>query len=204
VSLFRRGSNDAFTAFATDQIKAMTAARSNTVTPGAEPVAWAPLGAVAERLFTDVRRACTLGQLDATTTQVALVLRTALIHQQETMAASGQRRVTRIDTVASEPFGGQAASAADRALVVRFTVTGGLGVATLGDDLDAQLEVLPTRTWFEIWRLARPADAAPVEPAAKCSNCGAPANGLTTCAYCGASLVSPATDYAVETIEWLA
>jgi hypothetical protein len=204
VSLFRRDGNQALVAFANEQIKAATEARSGVGASAADLVGWAPLGAMAEQLFTAVRRACTLGQLDATTTEVAPVLRVALIHQQETMAASGKRRVTRIDSVTSEPFGGQVFTAADRTVVVRFKVAGGLGEATLGDDLDAQLAVLPTRTWFEIWRLARPADASPVEPAATCSNCGAPSNGLTTCAYCGTSLVKPATDYAVNTIEWLA
>ena len=88
--------------------------------------------------------------------------------------------------------------------------TRGLGMikralnASVANDLDAQLAVLPSRTWFEIWRLDRPAGAPPVEPAATCTNCGAPGNGLTSCRYCGTQLCQVPSDFAVGSIEWLA
>lgn len=213
MNLFGRRGDDALTAFATEQIKAAGgsgapatagSASGGSASGASAGTEWAPIATMAEDLFTAVRRACTLGDLDPVAARIATALRTSLNRQQETMAVAGKRRVTRIDQVTAGPFGGQPASAEDRTIIVRYAVSGGLGEVTLGDDLDAALEVLPARTWFEIWRLSRPADAAPVEPAATCRNCGAPGNGLSTCKYCGTSLAQLPTDFAVESIEWLA
>jgi hypothetical protein len=218
VGLFGRRSDDALTAFANEQIKAAVAstptagptgsARPTDATgaPSTGPTAagWAPLAATAVELYTAVRLASTRGDLSAVAGRIGPELQKSLVHQQETMAATGKRRITRIDEVTAEPFNGQPPGPDDRILVVRYRVQGGIGEAELGDDLEAQLQVLPTRGWLEIWRLARPEDAPPLASAATCSNCGAPSNGLAVCRYCGTSLVAPATDYAVQTIEWLA
>jgi hypothetical protein len=209
VNLFRGRGNDALTAFANEQIQALAgtaggSARASGPASGVDDAASTSLAAMAVELFTAVRRACTLGDLTPVADRIAPDLRKALIHQQETLAAAGNRRITRIDQVSAGAFNGQIPGPEDRMMVVRYKVSGGLGEAKLGDDLDAQLGVLPARTWVEIWRLARPADAPAVEPATTCPNCGAPSNGLAACRYCGTSLLATATDFAVESIEWLA
>ena len=218
MTLFRRRGNDALAAFASEQIQAVagtaqlagtagtagTAGASASGSAAADDAAWTSSAAVAVQLFTAVRRACTLGDLTAVADRVAPDLRKALIHQQETMAAAGRRRVTRIDQVSAEAFNGQVPSPGDRTMIVRYQVCGGLGEAVLGDDLDGQLVVLPSRTWVEIWRLARPEDAPAVEPVGTCPSCGAPSNGLATCHYCGTSLLTTPSDFAVQSIEWLA
>jgi hypothetical protein len=209
MSLFRGRGDDALTAFANEQIQALASAVPGSAGPAGPAgvdgdAAWTSVAAMAVDLFTAVRRASTLGDLGAVTDRIAPDLRKALIHQQETLAAAGNRRITRIDQVTAGAFNGQIPGAADRMMVVRYAVSGGLGVAPLGEDLDAQLAVLPARNWVEIWRLARPADAPAVESAVTCGNCGAPSNGLATCRYCGTSLLTPATDFAVQAIEWLA
>lgn len=207
VSLFNRRDQTALTAFATEQVNAALAGDGASRPPAAsspDDPGWVMVSAMAEQIFTDVRRACTVGDLGSVSGRIAADLAAALGRQQDTMAAQGQRRVTRIDSVTARPLGGQAPSAEDRTMVIRYAVTGGLGNAVLGDDLDAQLAVLPSRTWFEIWRLDRPAGAPPVEPAATCTNCGAPGNGLTTCRYCGTQLCQVPSDFAVGSIEWLA
>ena len=207
MSLFNRRDQNALTAFAAEQIKAASAgvgAGRPPAAPSSDDPAWVMVSAMAEKLFTDVRRACTVGDLGSVSGRIATDLVEALGHQQDTMAAQGRRRITRIDRVTAGPFGGQVPSAEDRAMVIRYAVTGGLGETPLGDDLDAQLAVLSSRTWFEIWRLDRPAGAPPVEPAATCTNCGAPGNGLTSCRYCGTKLCPVPSDFAVGSIEWLA
>jgi hypothetical protein len=214
VSLFggRGRGGDALTAFANEQIKAMADSTKGSATSaggaggagGAGDAGWTSLAAVAVQLFTAVRRASTLGDLVPVQDRIAPDLRAALIRQQETMAAGGRRRVTRIDQVSAEAFNGQVPGPADRVMVVRYKVAGGLGEAVLGDDLDAQLAVLPSRTWVEIWRLSRPPDAPALEPVGTCPSCGAPSNGLATCHYCGTSLLTTPSDFAVASIEWLA
>jgi hypothetical protein len=209
VSLFRGRANDSLTAFANEQIKAASTAAGGAPGTGSGPAgadnpAWAPLATVAVDLFTAVRTACTQGDLTSVSGRIGADLLKSLIHQQETMAAGGKRRVTRIDQVAAEAFNGQVPGPDDRMMIVKYRVSGGLGEATLGDDLQAQLAVLPGRSWIEIWRLARPEDAPALALVATCPNCGAPGNGLAACRYCSTSLTATATDYAVQTIEWLA
>jgi hypothetical protein len=215
VSLFGGRGGDSLTAFANEQIKAMADTAKGSATSaggargaggagGAGDAGWTSLAAVAVQLFTAVRRASTLGDLVPVQDRIAPDLRAALIRQQETMAAGGRRRVTRIDQVSAEAFNGQVPGPADRVMVVRYKVAGGLGEGVLGDDLDAQLAVLPSRTWVEIWRLSRPPDAPALEPVGTCPSCGAPSNGLVTCHYCGTSLLTTPSDFAVASIEWLA
>ena len=210
MSLFRGRGNDALTAFANEQIKAVASSvarpggTSGGGTSGPDDPTWTPLGAMAVGVFTAVRAACTHGDLSTVSNQIGPDLLKSLIRQQDTMAAGGKRRVTRIDQVTAEGFNGNVPGPDDRMMVVKYRVSGGIGELRLGDDLDAQLAVLPTQSWVEIWRLARPEDAPAVVLAATCPNCGAPGNGLATCRYCGTNLTATATDWAVQTIEWLA
>jgi hypothetical protein len=158
----------------------------------------------AASLFRDVRAAFNTGSLDPVAGRLSPEL-TAIMGKQLQYATTiaRQQNMTSIDDLSVELLGIDAASTGEILTVVRYDVVGRLGEIVLNAAVPAatQLAALPQRSWFEIWRLARPAGISTPPPATVCSSCGAPATGETHCRFCHALLVDATVGFHVVGVE---
>ncbi|MGH8890836.1 MAG: TIM44-like domain-containing protein [Acidothermaceae bacterium] len=152
-------------------------------------------------LFRDVRSAYSDGNLDRVTGRIAPEL--AAIFERQSRFLTGERTMSAVDAVAAELHGVEMGSDGELRTVVRFDVTGRLGAVALSADLPpaTQLAGLPTRHWFEIWRLSRPCGFTTPPPATNCPSCGAPSTGESHCHYCNALLIDATANFRVDAIE---
>jgi hypothetical protein len=158
----------------------------------------------ASSLFRDVRAAFNTGSLDSVAGRLSPELTAIMGKQlQYATATARQQNLTSIDDLSVALLGLDVGSAGEILTVVRYDVVGRLGLVMLNATVPAatQLAGLPQRSWFEIWRLARPAGISTPPPAAVCSSCGAPATGETHCRFCHALLVDATVGFHVVGIE---
>jgi hypothetical protein len=155
-------------------------------------------------LFLDVRAAVSGGSIDPVAGRLSPHL-TALIGNQLRYAVESghELSMSSIDHVTAALRGAEALSDGDLVCLVRFDVAGRLGPVALLSDLApaAQLAAMPTRTWYETWRLARPAGVTSPPLPQECPSCGAPASGETHCHYCHSLLVDATAQFRVQSIE---
>lgn len=155
----------------------------------------------ATALFCDVRAAFSEGALDRVAGRVSSELIAAF--DRRSRLVTSERTMSAIDAVSAQLQGAELSSAGEVHTIVRFDVTGRLGVVLLTGDLTPQTQLagLPTRHWFEIWRMSRPLGSATPPPATNCPSCGAPATGESHCHYCNALLIDAAANFRVDAIE---
>ena len=155
----------------------------------------------ATALFRDVRSAYSQGHLDTVAGRISPGL--VAIFDRQSRFLTSERTMSAIDSVTAELHGIEMASDGELRTVVRFDVTGRLGVVALSADVPpaTQLTALPTRRWFEIWRLSRPCGFATPPPATNCPACGAPITGESHCHYCNALLIDATANFRVDAIE---
>jgi hypothetical protein len=158
----------------------------------------------AAALFRDVRNACNDGSLDAVAGHVGGEFAAAFAKRARFMTTTSHRRdMSAIDAVTPQLHGMEVRPDGSVLAVVRFDVVGRMGQIALDADVApaSQLAGLPTRSWYEIWRLARPAGVATPPAATSCPTCGAPAAGGSHCRYCGTLLVDAGASFVVESVE---
>jgi hypothetical protein len=158
----------------------------------------------ATSLFLDVRAALTAGSIDPVSGRLSPQMTASLGNQLHYAVESGHELgMSSIDTVTAVLRGVEALSTGDLTCLVRLNVTGRMGPVSLISDVPppVQLAALPTRTWYETWRLSRPAGGASPPLPTACPSCGAPASGETHCHYCHSLLVDATTGFRVQSIE---
>jgi hypothetical protein len=158
----------------------------------------------AQALFLDVRAALSAGSIDPIAGRLSPEL-TAMNGKQLQYAVSAAHQLTMssIDQVTPTLRGAEPLSNGDLMCVVRYEVVGRMGPVALTGDVPpaTQLAAMPQRSWFETWRLSRPAGVTTPPPPTACPNCGAPATGETHCHFCHALLVDAAEQFRVDSIE---
>jgi len=101
----------------------------------------------ATALFRDVRSAYSQGHLDTVAGRISPGL--VAIFDRQSRFLTSERTMSAIDSVTAELHGIEMASDGELRTVVRFDVTGRLGVVALSADVPpaTQLTALPTRHW---------------------------------------------------------
>jgi hypothetical protein len=158
----------------------------------------------ATSVFLDVRAALTGGTIDPVAGRLSPQMTASLGNQLHYAVESAHvMGMSSIDAVTAVLRGVEALSTGDLTCLVRFNVSGRMGPVSLIGDMPpaAQLAAMPTRTWYETWRLSRPAGVSSPPLPTACPSCGAPASGETHCHYCHSLLVDATTGFRVQSVE---